>query len=165
MEWICYTLSLSILWWITSQFTSSQVPNAKCLTVLLLTASETGTSSSAGRKSPGMQDQILAKCGSSKTLKKKQSVLSRAWWFLREKNVVNHHKPSPLEVYDWHMKKTAPRPPTADNSDTSMQHENHWVFTNKLGFPVNFWISPREPIRWKWRTQRWDRSHRMSRAW
>jgi hypothetical protein len=43
------------------------MPNA----LLLLTASETGTSSSAGRKSPGMQDQILAKCGSSKTLKKK----------------------------------------------------------------------------------------------
>jgi len=82
-----------------------QMPNA----LLLLTASETGTSSSAGRKSPGMQDQILAKCGSSKTLKKKVSC-NRPDDFWGEKNVVNHHKPSPLEVYDWHMKKTAPRP-------------------------------------------------------
>lgn len=105
MEWICYTLS--ILWWITSQFASSQVPNAKCLTSI--DSFWDRHFFLCWKKVTRNARSNLSQVRLIKNPEKKVSC-NRPDDFWGEKNVVNHHKPSPLEVYDWHMKKTAPRP-------------------------------------------------------
>lgn len=117
-----------------------QMPNA----LLLLTASETRTSSSAGRTSPGMQDQILAKCGSSKTLKKNKVSCHGPDDFWGEKNVVNHHKPSPLPhwrfmIGTWKRPRRDPQRQITPTPRCSMKtigfSPTNWVFRWISEFP------------------------------
>ena len=141
MKWICYTLSL--LWWITSQFTSSQVPNAKCLTSIdsfwdphFFLCWKNVTRNARSNLS---QVRLI------KNPEKKNKVSCHGpddFW--GEKNVVNNHKPSPLPhwrfmIGTWKRPRRDPQRQITPTPRCSMKtigfSPTNWVFRWISEFP------------------------------